>query len=567
MKRIFFFCSLILILFALMRSASPVLGTPPQQSLNAWTGAYYANRNLQGEAVLVRDDANIDFSWGTSAPVAGIASDGFSVRWTRWYFIDTPGNWTFTTITDDGVRLFVDNALVIDAWSEQPLTTRSVTLNLSPSFHLIRLEYFEHIGNAEAHLFITSANYPDWRGEYYNNVTFTGAPAFVRNDHAIDFNFGTGGPGGNIAGTNFAVRWTRAQAFNAGRYRFTTNTDDGVRLWIDGQLLIDQWKDQTLKSFSAETNLSEGTHWLRMDYYQRGGSAAASLTWTPVQGTAEIWHGEYFANPSLDGTPVLTRDDADIDFDWGTDAPGRGINKSGNWSVRWTSKRTTLLPGYFTVIGTGDDGFRIWVDNNLLIDEWHDQPPTPHAAMVYLTAGQHDWRVEYYQHSGTASMRMDILRGAVEPATLPATQTGLPPSGITIDSKSVGFVRNLDSSWQTNQKSGGGVAYTTKNNTFTQTNSNWVRWYPWLTQPGEYEIFAFVPANLATTRSAHYIILHAGTFDAYTLNQSLYADQWVSLGKYYFAATRDEHVLLSDVTYEPAQSTLVVADALKFVPR
>ena len=67
-------------------------------------------------------------------------------------------------------------------------------------------------------------------------------------------------------------------------------------------------------------------------------------------------------------------------------------------------KRATTLPGYFTVTATADDGVRVWVDNNLLIDEWHDQSPTPHTAMVYLNAGAHDWRVEYYNHGGIATV-------------------------------------------------------------------------------------------------------------------------------------------------------------------
>jgi len=100
-----------------------------------------------------------------------------------------------------------------------------------------------------------------------------------------------------------------------------------------------------------------------------------------------------------------------------------------------------------------------------------------------------------------------------------------------------------------------------------QSDNNEVRWYPALTQPGEYEIWAYIPGNLATTHRAQYTIVHAGTYDMRTLNQSLYLDEWVSLGTYYFAATSDEFVLLSNVTYEPDQSTIIVADALKFSAR
>ncbi len=550
MKRVVLILGTIFWVFALVRSAVA-------QTTNTWRGEYFANRNLQGTPVFTRDDPSVDFNWRNSSPGAGIPADDFSVRWTRWYFITTPGNWTFTTLTDDGVRLFVDDRLVIDAWQDQPLTVQSVTLNLSPSFHLVRMEYYERRADAQAHLWITAPDYPDWRGEYYNNPNLAGTPAFVRNDSAINFDFGTAGPGGNVPGTNFSVRWTRSQFFNAGHYRFTTTTDDGVRLWLDGQLLIDQWKDQTLKSWSADITLTEGTHWLQMDYYQRGGNARAVLTWTAEQ-TTEFWRGEYFSNPSLEGAPVFTRDESDLDFDWGTSAPGRGI-KNSDWSARWTTRRMIYAPGYYTVVGIGDDGFRVWVDNTLLIDEWHDQPPTPHAAVVYLNAGQHDWRVEYYQHSGTALMRTRIVRGIVEPGRLA-------PGEIVIDSQHVGFIKS-NTAWQAVATSAGKTAYIAQNQALARSSRNEVRWYPGLTQPGEYEIWAYIPANLATTHRAQYTIVHANTFDTRTLNQSLYLNEWVSLGKYYFAATGDEYVLLTDVTYEPDQSAVIVADALKFSAR
>jgi len=550
MKRAVLIIGTVFCVFALARSAVA-------QTTHTWRGEYFANRHLQGTPAFTRDDPAIDFDWHNGSPAPNLPADDFSVRWTRWLFIDTPGNWTFTTLTDDGVRLFVDDRLVIDAWQDQPLTVQSATLNLSPSFHLVRMEYYERHANAQAHLWITSPDYPDWRGEYYNNPNLAGAPAFVRNDSAIRFNFGTAGPGGNVAGTDFSVRWTRSHFFSAGRYRFTTTTDDGVRLWIDGQVLIDQWKDQTLKSWTAEVTLSEGMHWLQMDYYQRGGNAQATLTWTPVQAT-EVWRGEYFSNPSLEGTPTLTRDDADLDFDWGANAPGRGI-KNSDWSARWTTRRTIYSPGYYTVVGIGDDGFRVWVDNTLLIDEWHDQPPTPHAALVYLNAGPHDWRVEYYQHSGTALMRVSIGRGVVDPEQVS-------PNAMVIDSQHPGFIKR-NPAWQASTTSAGKIAYTIQNRAVAQSDNNEVRWYPALTQPGEYEIWAYIPGNLATTHRAQYTIVHAGTYDMRTLNQSLYLDEWVSLGTYYFAATSDEFVLLSNVTYEPDQSTIIVADALKFSAR
>jgi hypothetical protein len=535
------------------------------QSTTAWTGAYFANPNLQGTPALIRDDANIDFAWGNASPASGIPADNFSVRWTRWLYLDAPGNWTFVVTMDDGARLFVDDQLVIDAWQDQSVTTRAVTLDLTQAFHLVRLEYYDRSGNAQAHLQILSANFPDWRGEYFDNTTLAGAPLFTRNDSAINFDFGATGPGGGIAANKFSVRWTRAFTFRAGRYRFSTRTHDGVRLWIDNQLIIDRWRDQRVTTWNAEVTLTEGTHLIKMEYYNASGAGIAALTWTTVSGGLDLWRGEYFNNPGLSGTPAFTREESALNFHWGNTSPGTGI-VSSNWSARWSTRRSVALPGYYTVTATADDGIRVWVNNTLLIDEWHDQSPTTYSAMVYLNAGTHEWRVEYYNHGGIAAIGVSITPGAV---ALDAPVTSTSTTGdIVVDSQSAYLVTNrANAEWQTAPNNYGGKAFVLKNNAFAQDDSRWVRWYAPLPRPGDYQVSVYIPANLGTTRRARYAIAHAGTFDWRTLNQTLYANQWVVLGVYYFNAGGDEYIALSDVTFESANATTLVVDAVRFSAR
>lgn len=535
------------------------------QTTTAWTGAYFANPNLQGTPALVRDDAQIDFAWGNTSPAPGIPSDNFSVRWTRWLYFDTPGNWTFVLTIDDGARLFIDDQLVIDAWQDQQTTTRAIALNLTQAFHLIRLEYYERSGSAQAHLQILSADFPDWRGEYFNNTTLTGAPTLTRNDSAINFNFGATGPGGGIAADKFSARWVRALPFRAGRYRFSARTHDGVRVWVDNQLIIDRWRDQRVTTWNAELTLAEGTHLIKMEYYNASGAGIASLTWTTVSGGAETWRGEYFNNPSLSGAAAFGREEVALNFNWGTLSPGVGV-ASPNWSARWTTQRAVALPGYYTVTATADDGIRVWVDNTLLIDEWHDQSPTTYAALVYLNAGTHTWRVEYYNHGGTAAMAAQITPGAVAPA---APLTLAPITGdITIDTQSAYWVkRGADAAWRTAPNGAGGTAFILPNNTFADTESRSARWYAPLPRPGLYEVAVYLPAQSGTTRNARYLIAHANTFTWRALNQTLYANQWVSLGVFYFSASGDEYIELSDGTFETTNTTTLVVDAARFSAR
>jgi hypothetical protein len=121
-----------------------------------------------------------------------------------------------------------------------------------------------------------------WVGEYYNNRWLNGTPTAVRADDAIAFDWGDGSPDNLISSDDFSVRWTRSVDFEDRTYRFTTLSDDGVRLYVDGDLLIDEWYDMTAADNSAEIDLSAGTHVLRLEYYENEGDAVAELSWEQV---------------------------------------------------------------------------------------------------------------------------------------------------------------------------------------------------------------------------------------------------------------------------------------------
>jgi hypothetical protein len=123
----------------------------------------------------------------------------------------------------------------------------------------------------------------DWRGEYYANPTLAGDPVYVRNDVAIDFNWGGGSPDPRIPADRFSARWTRQQFFSKGFYRFTVLPDDGVRFWIDGRLHVDEWHDSMLTPYAFEQYLSEGQHALWLEYYENVGGAMVQLGWARVE--------------------------------------------------------------------------------------------------------------------------------------------------------------------------------------------------------------------------------------------------------------------------------------------
>ena len=120
-------------------------------------------------------------------------------------------------------------------------------------------------------------------GSYFSNqaLTFTNPPTLVRTDATVNFNWGSGSPDPSISVDHFTVRWTGAvQAPLADTYMFYTTTDDGVRLWINDQLIINSWVDQGATERSGSIKLvAQQRYNLRMEYYENGGSAVATLSW------------------------------------------------------------------------------------------------------------------------------------------------------------------------------------------------------------------------------------------------------------------------------------------------
>jgi hypothetical protein len=375
-----------------------------------WQAEYFDNAYLSGSPRVVRQDGQIDFNWGSGAPAAGIPTDYFSVRWTRSSHFQA-GRYRFSTETDDGVRLFVDGLLLIDQWRPMAPTRFSAEVDLTAGWHSLRMEYYEAAGGAMARLswWEKSADTGNtWRGEYYGNRWLSGAPAFARYDANIDFDWGSGRPDARLQPDDFSVRWTRNVQLQGGRYLFATETDDGVRLYVDGRLVIDQWREMAPTRFSAEVDLTSGWHSVRMEYYEAHGGAVARLSWTratvPDTPITE-WRGEYYNNGQLSGMPQLVRNDEAIDFDWAMGRPDWRLAADG-FSVRWT-RDLRLAAGLYRFTTETDDGVRLYVDDRRIIDQWHVMSRTRHSHEIYLAAGVHTIRMEYFERSGQASARLD----------------------------------------------------------------------------------------------------------------------------------------------------------------
>ena len=127
------------------------------------------------------------------------------------------------------------------------------------------------------------------QGSYYDNLDFTSLK-LVRTDPTVNFNWGAGSPDASIANTSYSARWNgQVQPRYGQTYTFYTTTDDGVRLWVNGVLLIDKWLDEPPTEWSGAIALNAGQKYdIQMDYYQNQGGAAASLSWSSASQLKEI---------------------------------------------------------------------------------------------------------------------------------------------------------------------------------------------------------------------------------------------------------------------------------------
>jgi len=127
---------------------------------NGLLGLYYNEPDHTG-AFKIRYDAAIDYDWGEAAPFIGVNSDRFSVRWLGTLTPQFTEHYTFHTVTDDGVRLYINTNLVIDAWKEEFMNLASIpTVLYAGQRYDFRMEVFDANARAVAKLYWSSPSTP-----------------------------------------------------------------------------------------------------------------------------------------------------------------------------------------------------------------------------------------------------------------------------------------------------------------------------------------------------------------------------------------------------------------------
>ncbi len=146
------------------------------------------------------------------------------------------------------------------------------------------------------------------RGEYFDNIDFTNL-AFTRTDATVNFNWDLGSPDPAVESDTFSVRWTGlVQALHSETYTFYTGSDDGVRLYVNNQLIIENYTDHPGTVDSGTINLVAGQLYdIRLEYYENEGYAVAQLAWSSTSQALQIIpQSQLFAPDSIPGLVTVT---------------------------------------------------------------------------------------------------------------------------------------------------------------------------------------------------------------------------------------------------------------------
>jgi hypothetical protein len=385
----------------------PLIRRPEPILPNVWQGEYFSNALLSGDPQYTTQEVRVDYDWGDGGAPPGLPADHFSIRWTgHWDF--EVGQYTLFVYADDGLRLWLDDVPLVDAWAPGIGFYQAPVQIETAGLHRLKLEYFEHTGGAAIRLHWRRTDlYPQWHGDYYAQPWVEHGWLYDQIDSTIQFDWGEGCPH-DLPCDGFSVAWNANPLFEPGTHRIYLYADEGYQLLVDGSLVREGgWYDGQEGGSQDVSYVLEAAgverHHVTFNFHDRGTLAEARL-WIVYMERPE-WKAEYFDNKNLEGPPLLVKFVDNVSRDWGFGKPRSELPSADGFSVRWSGQRYfhsgCYRPGLFA-----DDGVRLWVDGELLVDQWHDGRAGYYGPVTFLSAGYHDVTIEYYENIGESEIRV-----------------------------------------------------------------------------------------------------------------------------------------------------------------
>ncbi|MEH2023054.1 PQQ-dependent sugar dehydrogenase, partial [Nostoc sp.] len=225
----------------------------------------------------------------------------------------------------------------------------------------IKLEYYENKSNAVSQLawsstsqakqiipqsqlysnVSTPTNGNGLKAEYYDNIDFTNLKV-TRTDPTVNFVWGAGSPDPSIGADTFSARWTgQVEAKYSETYKFYTTSDDGVRLSVNGQQIINQFVDQPAAEYSGSIALVAGQKYdIKLEYYENKSNAVSQLAWSSTSQAKQIIPQSQLYSPVLQATITLGSSSTTVNE--GSDSVSVTLLRSGDLSSTSSIKYATI---------------------------------------------------------------------------------------------------------------------------------------------------------------------------------------------------------------------------------
>lgn len=286
---------------------------------------------------------------------------------------------------------------------------------------------------------------------YYNGMDFQTKVA-SRTDATVNFSWGTGSPLPGVNADSFSARWEgQIQPLYNETYTFYITSDNGRRIWINDQLVVDKWVNDWDITYSGQIALKANQKYdIRIEYFEAYGGANIKLEWSSPSQVKQVVPASqlYFSTTYGSGlsvdyynglnfeNKVLSRTDAAVNFDWGYGSPGNGVHVD-TFSARWTGY---ILPRYtenYTFYITSDNGRRVWINNVLIVDKWLNDFNVTYSGQITLNANQlYEIKVEYFDDYGGANIKLEWASTSQAREVVPQSQL---------------FPQNVTTPWQMKQ--------------------------------------------------------------------------------------------------------------------
>jgi uncharacterized protein (DUF1800 family) len=459
---------------------------------------YYNNSTLTDPPLYAAQDTSastITYNYGTGKPSTGSLGSAGSNNWAARFdtyikTTSTVGVYGFQLVAQSAGRLvFNNNEIIPFTAGTSTATTSSLTAN---TLYPVRVEMYDIGANGSAVLswkpgntgsFVTvptTAFFQDAGGTtagvvgtYWADTAFVGDPYFVDYQTQINYNKGSGQPGDTWTVQTFSATWDGyLLPTSSGNHLFTLLAQSQARVYLNGNLILDGWtvpgSAGTNPIQSAPINLTAGTRVpIHVDYANSTtGASFINVQWEPPtaqtftgipntalfrnastsqQGLLATWYANSTQTPPF-FYQVAENNNPELNYTFGQAPPG-GSLASTNFTVRWKGQ---VLPQYsepYQFAVKSDDGARLWVNGQLVINKWQSQGTTENiSAPINLQAGVfYDIQLEYLQLTAGAEVHLNWFSADQVEQVIPSSRlypaiTGVPQAGPTGVTSSTGDV-------------------------------------------------------------------------------------------------------------------------------